>query len=125
MEGRMGVLMGLDFTAGQKFGSHGADDRSTGRVKTADDVVHDRHRDIGEPIPAGFFFYLDAGPIGKISENQHDRLCFPVNVVGLLAVLFLSPRLLILSQDGLDERIALDRPEFPDRNINIHVGYSN
>ena len=120
----MGILMRLDLCARQEFRGHGADNRPARRVKTADDVVHYWHGNVGEPVPTGFFFDRYARPIGKVSENQYDRLGFPVHVVGLLTVLLLSPGVVILSEDGLTQGIAVDRPEFPDRYINIHMSRS-
>ena len=83
---RVGIPVRLYLAASQQFGRHGPDDRAALRIKPADNVVHDRYRDLYEPVPAGLFLDRDIRPILEIREHHDDRLGLSVHVEGFLAV---------------------------------------
>jgi hypothetical protein len=71
-----------------------------------DDVLHDRHRDVGECIPAAGMVDLNRRPTGK--KDQDDRLSFDVDFVVVLPTIVEMPSTLIGRQYALRQPLAID-----------------
>ena len=83
--------------------------------------MHDRHRDIREPVPARLLADLDGGPVLDVREQQHDRARLLVDLVVLLALDVLVPGRLVLGEDRGAERRHVDLAEVPDRSADVHA----
>ena len=117
------VMVGVrgDELAGLELGRHGANDGAALRVEPSDEVVHEWHGQVREPLPAGTLREFDVRPVVVIAEDQDHGFGVVVDVlVLLLPNLLLAPDRLLQRNDGIGQRRRIDVPEIPDRRPYVH-----
>ena len=76
------IDMRFDVAASQQFCSHRPNDRAARRIVLAKNLVHQRHGNLVQPVPARFFANFRVWPARAICEYEHDGLSLEVHIVG-------------------------------------------
>ena len=122
-KGGMFVIVHFDAALRQQTREHRAQHHASRRVMRRDDVFHDRHRDIGECVPAAGMLDFHRRPTGE--EHEDDRLRFDVDLVIVLPAIVHVPSALIGRQYTLGQPLAIDITEWTGRCVNQHVRVPN